>query len=48
MYECLGRMTRAKCDEHQGKYREISQAYDQMVKAVDNGELGWGLYLCRK
>lgn len=47
-YECLGRMTKAKGDEHHGKYRELSQAYDQMVKAVDNGELGWGLYLCRK
>ena len=47
-YQCLGEMTRAKGDEHHGKYRELSYAYDQMVQAVDNGELGWGLYLCRK
>ena len=48
MYECLGRMTRAKCDEHRGKYRELSQAYDQLVKAVDNLEVGWGLFVCQK
>ena len=47
-YQCLAEMTRAKGDQHHRKYRELSYAYDQMVQAVDNGELGWGLYLCRK
>jgi len=41
-------MSGAHGHEHQGKYRDLSQAYDQMVKAVGNGELGWGHYLCRK
>lgn len=47
-YQCLAEMTRAKGDQQGGKYRDLSYAYDQMVQAVDNGELGWGLYLCRK
>ena len=47
-YQCLAKMARAKGDRLHGKYRELSYAYDQMVKAVDNGDLGWGLYLCRK
>ena len=47
-YQCLAEMTRAKGEEAHGKYRELSYAYDQMVQAVDDGELGWGLYLCRK
>ena len=24
------------------------RTHDQMVQAVDNSELGWGMYLCRK
>ena len=47
-YQCLARITQEKGAEHQEKYRELSYAYEQMVQAVDNGELGWGLYLCRK
>ena len=47
-YQCLARITREKGEEDHGKYRELSYAYEQMVQAVDNGELGWGLYLCRK
>lgn len=47
-YQCLARITQEKGDEHHGKYRELSYAYNQMVQAVDNGELGWGLYLCQK
>ena len=26
----------------------LSNAYRQMVRAVEQRELGWGLYLCRK
>ena len=47
-YRCLAQITREKGDEHHGKYRELSYAYEQMVRAVDNEELGWGLYLCQK
>lgn len=47
-YQCLAKMAEAKGGEHDGKYRELSYAYGQMVRAVDDGELGWGLYLCQK
>jgi ubiquinone/menaquinone biosynthesis C-methylase UbiE len=47
-YQCLAEVTRAKGEEAHGKYRKLAHAYDQTVQAVDNGELGWGLYLCQK
>ena len=47
-YDCLVQITRNKGDEHDGKYRELSHAYEQMVRAVEKGDLGWGLYLCQK
>lgn len=47
-YQCLAQITREKGSGQNGKYRELTYAYDQMVQAVDNGELGWGLYLCQK
>ena len=47
-FQCLARIPQEKGEEHDGKSRELSYAYNQMVQAVDNGELGWGLYLCRK
>ena len=46
-YRCLAEITRGKNDP-EGKYGELCRAYEQMVRAVDNGELGWGLYLCQK
>ena len=30
------------------KYDDLSYAYGQMVKAQENGELGWAFYLCAK
>jgi len=47
-YQCLAELAEAKGDELHGKYRELCNAYHQMVQAVDNEELGWGLYLCQK
>ena len=47
-YQCLAELTRAKGDEQHGKYMDLSFAYEQMEQALDNGELGWGLYLCQK
>ena len=47
-YQCLARITGEKNDEHAEKYRALSFAYEQMVQAVENYELGWGLYLCQK
>jgi ubiquinone/menaquinone biosynthesis C-methylase UbiE len=47
-YQCLAGFTRAKGDEQHGKYMDLTFAYEQMEQALDKGELGWGLYLCRK
>ena len=46
-YQFLGRITRGKIDEDAQKFQPLSFAYDQMVQAVDNGELGWGMYVCQ-
>ena len=47
-YQCLADITASKGDDHDGKYRELSYAYGQMVRAVNASELRWGLYLARK
>ena len=47
-YDCLSRMADDKGREAGDQYRDLSFAYQQMVRAVDQGELGWGLYLCSK
>jgi ubiquinone/menaquinone biosynthesis C-methylase UbiE len=47
-YLTLARITREKGDEHDGKYKALSLAYEQMAKAQENSELGWGMYLCQK
>ena len=47
-YQCLSKITSEKSGDNPAKYQALSFAYDQMVRAVENGELGWGLYLCRK
>jgi ubiquinone/menaquinone biosynthesis C-methylase UbiE len=46
-YDCLAGITRKKGDPD-GKYGALCQAYEQMVRAIENRELGWGLYLCQK
>ena len=34
--------------EHAEHYRWLSKAYIETAKAVDNRELGWGLFICQK
>ena len=46
-YQCLASITRERIDEDAQMYEPLSFAYEQMVQAVDNGELGWGMYVCQ-
>ena len=47
-YQCLAEITQNHPEGNQGNFQALGQAYTQMVNAVDEGELGWGLYVCRK
>ena len=47
-YSYLEEVTRERSSRDPEKYKPLNFAYGQMVQAVENGELGWGLYLCRK
>ena len=50
-YASLAKVARIKIDEdgeHRGKFQNLATAYEETVRAVDNGELGWGIYLCQK
>ncbi len=47
-YQCLEEITLGRKGDHSEKYRALSLAYQQMALAVDNSELGWGLYVWQK
>ena len=47
-YQCLDSMVQEHDDGGSEKFQALSFAYQQMAQAVDNGELGWGLYICQK
>jgi ubiquinone/menaquinone biosynthesis C-methylase UbiE len=47
-YQCLSKLALEHPDGHEEKFQALSFAYQQMVQAVENGELGWGFYLCKK
>ena len=47
-YQCLSMMAQQKSANEDDKFQTLSDAYDQMVKAVDNSELGWAMYVCQK
>ena len=47
-YTCLADMTREMGNAGDETYQKLSYAYEQTVKAVENDELGWGMYVCRK
>jgi ubiquinone/menaquinone biosynthesis C-methylase UbiE len=47
-YQCLGRMARDRSEGEDDKFRQLCFAYQQMVAAIEQQELGWGMYLCRK
>ncbi len=34
--------------EHREKFQALALAYEKTVEAIDNGELGWAIYLCKK
>ena len=35
-------------DEHAEHYEWLSNAYRETARAVDNREVGWGLFICEK
>lgn len=47
-YQCLAKMALDKKDLDTETFQTLSDAYHHMVRAADRGELGWGLYVCRK
>jgi ubiquinone/menaquinone biosynthesis C-methylase UbiE len=47
-YEKLGEMAKAATEAGQGDFSYLVEAYAYMVKAVETGDLGWALYVCRK
>jgi ubiquinone/menaquinone biosynthesis C-methylase UbiE len=47
-YRLLGEMAKEATAQGNGDFSALAEAYGYMVAAVDNGELGWGLYVCRK
>jgi ubiquinone/menaquinone biosynthesis C-methylase UbiE len=47
-YQCLTLITRGKSFEDPDTYQSLSLAYEQMVGAVQRGELGWAMYICEK
>lgn len=47
-YGCLSQMASSKKELNPEVFEPLSYAYLQMVRAVEQEELGWGMYLCRK
>ena len=47
-YAHLASVTRELGENHDEKYKDLSYAYQQMVNAQENSELGWAFYLCEK
>ena len=47
-YRSLAEVTEDKGDALSGKYKALSHAYGEMVRAVENEELGWAFYVCQK
>ncbi len=47
-YDCLSKSLRRKMDNGNEKMEFLALAYEKTCEAVDNHEVGWGLFLCRK
>lgn len=47
-YQKLGELARAATADGRGDFTALADAYKYMVAAVDDGELGWATYVCRK
>lgn len=47
-YDILAKKADGLEGEDQGRFKELSFAYRETVKAVERREVGWGLFVCRK
>jgi ubiquinone/menaquinone biosynthesis C-methylase UbiE len=47
-YRCLSQMALNRSEGYDDKFRQLSFAYQQMVQAIENQDLGWAMYLCQK
>ena len=47
-YRCLSMMAQQKSANEDDKFQTLCHAYDQMVTAVDDSELGWAMFVCQK
>jgi len=47
-YQKLGEMAKAATDKGLGDFSALVEAYRYMVAAIETGDLGWALYVCRK
>ena len=47
-YRCLDQMAQGRSQGKDDKFEQLSYSYQQMVQAIENQELGWAMYLCRK
>ena len=47
-YLCLAQMSLARSEGKDDKFEQLSFSYQHMVQAIDNQELGWSMFLCRK
>ncbi len=47
-YSLLSDMASAKTDGPTDEYQALALAYEKTAQAIEDGELGWGLYLCQK
>ena len=47
-YQCLSKMALDRSENQDDKFAHLSFAYQQMIRAIDRQELGWGMYLCQK
>ena len=47
-YLCLSERTPKDGGEHAERFQYLTKAYIETARAVENNELGWGLFVCRK
>ena len=47
-YLCLSERTPKSGGEHAEHFQYLSKAYIETARAVENNELGWGLFVCQK
>ena len=47
-YLCLSERTPKSGGEHAERFQYLTKAYIETARAVENNELGWGLFVCQK